>query len=435
MPPTTPLRRTPPDSSSIRSPITLDDLTADLLWPRLLRAPVMALVPARLIICFFLIVFATVVLSLCNWIETSLNWRGGDEAIQRFEFVCGQIAAAFHTWNPSVAAPRFIEGMTELPLAALNAHPVGSTLGTLSILIAWCIAFGAVARSAACEVAGVRLPAWPEIIGFAVNKWASLVGAVVLPLVLVAAVTLGIAAAGLILRVPILNLVGCVLFFLLLIAGVACIFLLGVYMLGYWMLIPAIASEGSDGVDAVQRAYAYVIGKPSRLILYLAILLVQGLIVASIIMALFGAAVSFTTRAASQWAGPDARTMLTQAHAGAVAGDKAEEAVVQAAAVEQMDREGYAEIHADDKYKLDRNFSFGWGAWWIRFWMYIPLSLGSAFVLSYIMCGSTLLYLLMRRVHDGQDVAEIWQPRVAQIPPMDAQQDAPTAPENEGDAD
>ncbi|MBC7773715.1 MAG: hypothetical protein H7210_14575 [Pyrinomonadaceae bacterium] len=429
--------RTPaprPDASSIRSPITLDDLTADLFWPKLLRGPVMALRPTRLGICFFLIVFASVVLSLCGWIETTLNWRGGDDAVREFEVAKGQCLAAFQTWNLSVAVASFIEGLTILPLAAFNAHPVGSTLGTLLILIAWCIAFGAVARSAACEVAGLRSPRWPEMIAFAVSRWASLVGAVVLPLVLVAAIGLGIAVAGLTMRVPILTLVGAALFGLLLMAGAVCVFLLGVYMLGHWILIPAIASEGSDGVDAVQRTYAYVIGRPLRLILYLAILLVQGIIVASIILALVGAAVSFTTRAASPWAGPDARTMLWQAHAGAVAGDQAEQAVVHAAAASQAAAEDGATLK-DGKPQLERNFSFAWGAKVIQLWMLVPLTLGSAFVLSYIMCGSTLLYLIMRRVNDGQDVAEIWQPRARGADPDELGIPIDGAPEAEGDAD
>lgn len=428
------LRRTPPDASSIRSPITLDDLTADLFWPRLLRVPVMALRPTRLGICFFLIIAAAVVLALCGWIETTVHWRGDEESIRRFDTVHAQLASAFQTWNPAVAVPRLIDGLTRLPFVAFHAHPVCSSAGAVLILIGWCLGFGAVARSAACEVAGVRSPPWPEMLGFAVSKWASLVGAVVLPLVLVAAIAFGIALVGLTMRVPVLTLAGCLLFGLLLIGGTACIFLLGVYGLGHWMLIPAIASEGSDGVDAVQRTYAYVIGKPARLALFLFLLLVQGIVVSSIVLALTGAAVSFTTQAASYWAGPDAGTMLAQAQAGAVAGDAAEEAVLSAAAMERAAVEDTATI-IDGKPHLERNFSFAWGARLVQLWMLVPLTLGWAFVLSYVMCGSTMLYLLMRRVNDGQDIAEIWLPRAEATAEDEAERDASGAPEVEGDAD
>jgi hypothetical protein len=43
-------------------------------------------------------------------------------------------------------------------------------------------------------------------------------------------------------------------------------------------------------------------------------------------------------------------------------------------------------------------------------WTLVPFGLLAGFVVSYILCAGTILYLLMRKLADGQEVEEIWMP-------------------------
>ena len=46
----------------------------------------------------------------------------------------------------------------------------------------------------------------------------------------------------------------------------------------------------------------------------------------------------------------------------------------------------------------------------IRFWTAIPLAFVSAAALSCAASAATMVYLALRRVCDGQDIAELWTP-------------------------
>ena len=48
-------------------------------------------------------------------------------------------------------------------------------------------------------------------------------------------------------------------------------------------------------------------------------------------------------------------------------------------------------------------------AWFVSFWQTVVVCLVAGYVFSYYFGASTIVYLLMRRACDGQDIAEIWQ--------------------------
>jgi len=50
-----------------------------------------------------------------------------------------------------------------------------------------------------------------------------------------------------------------------------------------------------------------------------------------------------------------------------------------------------------------------WSAGLVMFWQTVVVCLLAGYVLSYYFTGSAFVYMLMRRVCDGQDLDEIWQ--------------------------
>jgi hypothetical protein len=60
------------------------------------------------------------------------------------------------------------------------------------------------------------------------------------------------------------------------------------------------------------------------------------------------------------------------------------------------------------------------GQWLVRFWTLIPVVLVLASLASCAVAAITMVYLAMRRVCDGQDVAELWVPGMVERNMRDA---------------
>jgi hypothetical protein len=141
------------------------------------------------------------------------------------------------------------------------------------------------------------------------------------------------------------------------------------------MLIPGVACEGTDGLDAIQRAFAYVFGRPVRLILYSLLLLVVGAVMVSIVGMLVNGSIAFADGSLSAWT-----TRGSEILSGTGATGK--------------ELNGFA----------------GAAATIVDFWKSAAGLVVGAFGVSFFFSGSTVLYLVMRRACDGQDVAELWMP-------------------------
>src|SRR5262249_17418602 len=144
--------------------------------------------------------------------------------------------------------------------------------------------------------------------------------------------------------------------------------------LGLPMLVPSVASEGTDAIDAIQRTYAYVTGRPLRLILYWAVLIVEAAVVTLVLAVLAGWVIELTTWASSLLLGQSVRDALNDAAHG------------RAPDYEPLGASSRMAVHI------------------VAFWMQVPMLLVASFVVSFWFSAGTTLYLLMRQVCDGQDV-------------------------------
>jgi hypothetical protein len=348
----------------------LDDLTADLVWPRLLKAGPLALRPSRLALAFFYLVVLGALLALADKFdgpEVNVLAAAGREWL-------GHLASLFNSCarldGPGFGAAVF--GMLIGTLWKLvQEHPYIAIVFLPLILIWTTLIGGAISRIAGMDFAqGVGL-SWPQGLGYALGRWSSFAGSIFGPLALACGIMLAMAVAGWVLfSLSGVNVVGGVLWFLFLIAGavVAVIFLAMTF--GGPMLVPAVACEGTDAIDAVQHAYSYVFAKPLRLLAYMAVLIAQFLLLWLVVAAAVWLILNIPQHAAGTWL------------------DKPGDDVIA----------GVPALTGSDRLAS--------GA--VRFWSTIPVLLGAAFSVSYFWCAATILYLAMRRICDGQDMSEVW---------------------------
>ncbi|MCC6678286.1 MAG: hypothetical protein IT436_14200 [Phycisphaerales bacterium] len=356
---------------------TLVELREQLLWPGLLRTPALALSPSRLGMAFF-----TLLLLAFLW-ELSTLWISGpgplDLAGERITAAVLGVAEGLGLMAPGPAREShpFLTAAGDLfyraPAALFASHPWTSVILLPPTLLIWCIGFGAICRSAACEFAQAFLLPWPRAIAFALSRWGSLVAAVLAPLILIGVIALVIAGGGaLLLTWPVGDLIAAVLSPIAIILSGVAVFGLAGYILGQKLIIPAVVCEGTDSIDAIQRTYAYVLGRPVLLIIYLLVLAVAAGLALAAAAALVTGITSFAVSAALHWSGPRGADILR--HAPGLSG------------------------------------TAGLASGIIRIVLAIPAGLVAAYGLSMYASGSTILYLLLRQANDGQEPGELWMP-------------------------
>lgn len=370
---------TPQESPPPRHPdLTLRDLTDALLWPRLFDAGRLALRPVRLFFGLLTVVAIGLIGSM------SLLW--GDEP--SFGHALGALVNAgvstIGAWlsDLSLARPWDLH-LTELSTNVAAFGQEASTFATQSfpvsvfvlgipMLVAALVGWAAIARLAAWEFGIGVTEASPKVLAVALARMPSLLGAVLGLPMLVGAVALGMGVAGwLLMALPVLNMLGAVLFGVSMLMALVLTPLLVAWGVGFPLLAPATMCEGPDAFEALQRAMAYVIGHPLRYLIYVVTLIALGAALFSVLLILLAGADALASGATGMFlSGPDADL---------VSGVASEE-------------------HAGTAIAAARIIAF----WKATF----SLILG-AFTVSYFGSASAVLYLLLRKLNDGQDPGDL----------------------------
>jgi len=255
--------------------------------------------------------------------------------------------------------------------------------GFLSLLI-MAVGGGALCRMSACQFAGRERLRARDALQFSLGSWVKLVLAPLLPLALCGVLAVILVAMGIVFfKIPLLDVVGGVLYGVNLLIGFMIAFILLTLGFSFILLLPAVASENCGPADALQRAIAYLLGRPLHLLGYVIVGLF-GLTIGYLVVVLVAAATLNITGAATG--------ALTSHSALSLTGD------VWINDLEPAFGDFHEEWH-------DR-----WAAGMIQFWQGLVILLIAAYVLSYVFSGSTIIYLLMRKAVDDQDPSEIWRP-------------------------
>lgn len=360
-------------STPDRRPTTLDELTAGLVWPVLLRATPIALAPGRVVLG----VLAVVATWALAWaFDRALRTAGADAVAQPLVVGFAQAlrAAAAHAFEGRLASAVGVlaDAFIDAPAEAIRSRPVLTAVIVALVVPPWMLCFGAAARSVAVDIAaglhlGVR-----ESLRFAWTRRSSLIASALGPIALIIVLMLTLQVAGwLLLNLAGLNVVGGVLYGVMLAVGLVLLLLFLGFVAGHALLAPAVASDGSDAIDAVQRAYAYLFGRPGRAAVYGTVALIQWGIVFLVGRWIIEGAIDLTRTLTLDWLSAPRAEALT------AAGDTGPNSPA-----------GHL----------------------IAFWESALRVLFAGFMASYWFASSTLLYLLLRRLNDEQDIREVWMP-------------------------
>jgi len=153
---------------------------------------------------------------------------------------------------------------------AVKYHTAYSIIYFTIVTIVICVFGGAICRCAALEFARGEKPGLTEAFRFSGAKLSSLLAAPFVPVGIILLLGAMVFFLGLMGNLPggfgdlitALGLGGALLIGLLL------VFLLSGTIAGAGLMLPAVAYEGSDGLDAISRSFMYVFNQPWTMLLY-----------------------------------------------------------------------------------------------------------------------------------------------------------------------
>lgn len=355
---------------TVREPrVLLHDLTGELLWTRALRTPGLALRPGRVLLGMGAVFLASLVDKLAAGVT------GRPSIAETLTSALSMSLAGAADAVGSLSVPGLVGAVAMLALMPgqlLVDRPWETLLVGLPVVAVFALFGGAISRGAAVQFAAARITEWPENVGVSGSKlgWslAGLLGPLALAGLLVGVVVLG----GFTLGVPVVNILGGLLYAVALGLSLLALLIMVMHALALPMIVPALMCEGTDAFDAVQRCYAYVIARPLRLLVHAGILLLLGAVSIAVFSEVAQGSIRLTDWAASRLnsdagvrvleGGPDLEATQPAAH-GIIAGWRGLVAVVVA-----------------------------------------------GFAFSYFFTAGTVLYLIARRICDGQGVGDIWTP-------------------------
>ena len=207
---------------------------------------------------------------------------------------------------------------------------------------------------------------------------------------------------------------------LALLGGFAAALLMLASVLGYHLMWPTIAVEGSDGFDALSRACSYVGSRIWHVGFYWFVLLLYG----GLSFVLVRDVAALTLKLSHKFTGWG----MNMYHSSQLSVGKLNAMWTMPAWADLPLLPSTGDVRFWGMFPagpLDGSEAFG--AWFIQLWVYLLVGLVAAFVVSYFFCGSTQMYFLLRRSVDATDWEEIYYEEPEEPAPTPAPA-APTGP-------
>ncbi|MHC4119340.1 MAG: hypothetical protein ACYSWO_17730 [Planctomycetota bacterium] len=290
----------------------------DLLFPKIFRTFRLAIQPTKLIIAFL----AVTVICLAGWVmdssRTVVVGTYGPEKVTELDVYMnptedpgaatqahidkyknhdkGERAGVFSTlWR--FGSSKFQSALKHL----LDFEPAGAKQNIAAYFraVGWalkyhtvyCLIFGAiklavisVAGGALCRIAALQFargekPGLTEAIRYGVTRFTSLFTAPLAAVAIVLSMGLFIFLLGLAGNIPYVGelIVALGLPLALIIGALIAVILIGA-VVGFGLMFPAVAYDGSDCFDSISRSFSYVYAQPSRMVFYTVIAAVYGAI-------------------------------------------------------------------------------------------------------------------------------------------------------------
>ena len=303
------------------------------------------------------------------------------QAAMRLELGLGSILDR----SGGLARSGMIGAMLELvivgPGALWAAHPWFFLLLCSFSLVVTMVLGGAISRLAATQACSSRSVGLIETMRFTWPRAAWYVIAPLIPLAVVGVIWLVLAIAGaLLFNVWGLNVLGGLFFCLFLAGGLIAACLLIFSALGSGMMPAALAVEGTDAFDVVSRVFTFLIYRPTKYLVLMAVILIYGAFSYFVIATVLLLTLWITRSAASTWCHEFLQLSPVPAELPLHSSSIADEA---------------------------HRGTFALAAWLIKVWSGLLIALSFAYAISYFFTTQTWLYLILRRDVDGTDFSEL----------------------------
>lgn len=277
---------------------------------------------------------------------------------------------------------------------ALSKHPLYFSIFTVIALLVWSVIGGAIARIAAVHVSQDEKISVRQAIRFSTNKLMSFFAAPVMPLILIGLIALILATLGVLTEIPYLGglvtIIISALFFVLIGVGILIACALIGWVVGFGLMYPTIAVEGSDAFDAVSRSFSYVFARPWKMFIYSVIAIIYGAVTYLFLRFMVFLTLSVVHECLTFWThsvGPAGRTSIANAWTGPA---------------DLFD----LSTGPRDPFSLTAAESLGSGL--IMFWVMLFVALLGAYLLSFFISVNTIMYYLLRHEVDATDIDDVY---------------------------
>ncbi len=280
----------------------------------------------------------------------------------------------------------------------------------LWFLIIWTIFGGMICRSAACEFAAHLSVPWTEALAFSLSRFTHLIGAFLLPGVILALGVIMLACGGLLLQVPGVNIIAGVLYGLAMFLGfvISAVGLLALFAGS--IFIPTIAVESTDAADTLARTFSYVKNRPLHFALYVVLATFLGIVTFFFVHLLTTLAINTTAAASSMFVPSDLADYASIGVNDLRRITSEEEAIEFGRRLRSMNGRVTLNIIPTEAPETLFQGTDAYTAWFIYLWRTLAGGLLAGFVVSYLFSAKTVVYFLMRKATDDQDLDEIWLP-------------------------
>jgi hypothetical protein len=271
---------------------------------------------------------------------------------------------------------------------------VFAVLCLLWIFLTWAIFGGALTRMIAVQFARREKVGPIEALTFAFSKWLSYFLAPLFPLVVVLLIGLVMLVVGGVLLNLYLDFLAGILWFLALIGGIVMVLTLIGYA-GWPLMYATISAEGSDTFDAVFRSYSYIYQRPWQYVFYTAVSLAYGAIV--IFFVVF--ATSFMVYMA-RWGVELAEPLIYR--------DNSVESLFVYAPQSYEWQKLLLSPNDPEHILANMNIYQKISAGFTAIWLHLIFLFMIGFAYSYFWTTSTIIYFLLRKSVDGNDLDEVY---------------------------
>lgn len=330
--------------------------------------------------------------------------------------VCaGRFGWSGRAFDPEPSMAGSIESAVRGVCWLVNQKPwFALLLGVMGLLL---FAFfgGAICRSAAVQTTRDEGLGLGATLRFTCQRYGGFLMGPVLPAGLIVLIAVVMFVGGLIGTIGYVGeLFTGAFYFLALLGGFAAALALLGLVLGFHLMWPTIAVEGSDGFEALARACNYVASRIWHVLFYAGVLLVYG----ALSFILVRLVVLLTLKLAHGFTGLGLNLISSS---GLTSVGKLDAMWSMPAWADLSLLPTGGGVRLNGTYFNGPLDGTEWlGALGLMLWGYLMVGLLGAFVISYFFCGSTHAYLLLRRQIDATDFDEVYYEEPAEEPPLTA---------------